>query len=157
MCEHVFTISISTKTCLGHIHFRIIPKTTTGSNREQDYMYGWNGIYGFTLFYVPQVFNLPYFVLLNKVSTYRDLCFVRLNQRSGVVWLGRSAEVARVKLCLHELLHLSCAVERHYFKRKFYIEVASLDCFTLVAKACQIKYLFLLMYKFFPTNLAFPS
>ena len=53
-----------------------------------------------------------------------------------------------LKLCLHELLQLSWAVDRHYFNRKFSIEVALLDCFTLVAKACQIKYYFLLKWKF---------
>ena len=45
-----------------------------------------------------------------------------------------------LQLCLHELLQLSCPVERYYFNRKFSIEVALLNCFTLVAKAYQIKY-----------------
>ena len=40
-----------------------------------------------------------------------------------------------LKLCLHEMPQLSCAVERHYFNMKFSIEVASLDCITLIAKA----------------------
>ena len=52
-----------------------------------------------------------------------------------------------IKRRLHEQLQLSCTVESHYFNRKFPIEVALLDYFTLVAKSCQIKNKFLMIWK----------
>ena len=53
-----------------------------------------------------------------------------------------------LKLGLHGLLQLDCAVMLRYFNRNFSIEVASRDCFTLVTKVCQIKNKFLLLWKF---------
>ena len=52
-----------------------------------------------------------------------------------------------LRLCLHELLQLSCTVEGHYFNRKF-----SIGC-----KGMPDKILAFIDMKIFPNNLAFPS